>query len=80
MAKKKVYVSLDYKHDKYYKYLLESWDANPGFKFVFGDEPPDYIVPDKVHVLYKGQIIKSSGKELALEVETKGYDHIIKAL
>jgi Fe-S cluster assembly ATP-binding protein len=37
----------------------------------------DYIVPDIVHVLYKGQIIKTSGKELALEVETKGYDHII---
>lgn len=37
----------------------------------------DYIVPDIVHVLYKGQIIKTAGKELALEVETKGYDHLI---
>ncbi len=34
----------------------------------------DYIVPDFVHVLYKGQIIKSGGKELALELEEKGYD------
>src|SRR5512147_3029712 len=34
----------------------------------------DYIVPDYVHVLYKGKIIKSSGKELALELEEKGYD------
>lgn len=34
----------------------------------------DYIVPDFVHVLYKGQIVKSSGKELALELEQKGYD------
>lgn len=34
----------------------------------------DYIVPDFVHVLYKGKIIKSSGKELALELEEKGYD------
>ena len=33
----------------------------------------DYIVPDFVHVLYKGQIIKSGGKELALELEQKGY-------
>ena len=34
----------------------------------------DYIVPDFVHVLYKGRIVKSSGKELALELEEKGYD------
>ena len=33
----------------------------------------DYIVPDYVHVLAKGQIIKSGGKELALELEEKGY-------
>jgi Fe-S cluster assembly ATP-binding protein len=36
----------------------------------------DYIVPDFVHVLYKGRIVKSSGKELALELEEKGYDWI----
>jgi Fe-S cluster assembly ATP-binding protein len=34
----------------------------------------DHIVPDFVHVLYKGKIAKSSGKELALELEEKGYD------
>ncbi|MGD2034818.1 MAG: Fe-S cluster assembly ATPase SufC, partial [Bacteroidales bacterium] len=34
----------------------------------------DYIIPDHVHVLYKGTIVKSSGKELALELEEKGYD------
>ena len=34
----------------------------------------NYIVPDFVHVLYKGDIVKSSGKELALELEEKGYD------
>jgi Fe-S cluster assembly ATP-binding protein len=34
----------------------------------------DYIVPDFVHVLYKGRIIKSGTKELALELEEKGYD------
>lgn len=33
----------------------------------------DYIVPDVVHVMVKGQIIKSGGKELALELEAKGY-------
>ncbi len=36
----------------------------------------DYIVPDFVHILYKGKIVKSSGKELALELEEKGYDWI----
>ena len=34
----------------------------------------NYIVPDYVHVLYKGRIIRSGGKELALELEEKGYD------
>ena len=34
----------------------------------------DYIVPDFVHVLYKGRIVKSGGKELALVLEEKGYE------
>jgi len=34
----------------------------------------NYIVPDFVHVLYKGKIVKTGGKELALELEEKGYD------
>ena len=38
----------------------------------------DFIVPDYVHVLYQGQIIKSGGKELALELEEKGYEWLIK--
>jgi Fe-S cluster assembly ATP-binding protein len=37
----------------------------------------DYIVPDVVHILYKGRIIKTAGKELALEVEQRGYDWLI---
>lgn len=36
----------------------------------------DYIVPDVVHILYKGQIVKSGTKELALQLEEKGYDFI----
>ena len=38
----------------------------------------DYIIPDYVHVLHNGRIIKSGGKELALELEEKGYDWITK--
>ena len=37
----------------------------------------DYIVPDVIHVLYDGQIILTGGRELALEIEAKGYDWII---
>ena len=38
----------------------------------------DYIVPDYVHVLYDGRIVKSGGPELALELEDRGYDWIKK--
>jgi Fe-S cluster assembly ATP-binding protein len=36
----------------------------------------DHIIPDFVHVLYDGKIVKTGGKELALELEEKGYDWI----
>ena len=36
----------------------------------------NYIIPDFVHVLYNGRIVKSGGKELAMELEEKGYDWI----
>ncbi|HZI18432.1 MAG TPA: Fe-S cluster assembly ATPase SufC [Pyrinomonadaceae bacterium] len=39
----------------------------------------NYIVPDFVHVLYKGRIVRSGGRELALELEEKGYDWIKEA-
>ena len=40
----------------------------------------EYIVPDFVHVLFDGKIVKSGGKELAFELEEKGYDWIKKEL
>jgi Fe-S cluster assembly ATP-binding protein len=40
----------------------------------------DYIVPDFIHVLYNGRIVKTGGKELALELEEKGYDWIKKEI
>jgi Fe-S cluster assembly ATP-binding protein len=40
----------------------------------------DYIVPDFVHVLYDGRIVKTGTKELALELEERGYDWIIKGI
>jgi len=40
----------------------------------------DYIVPDFVHVMYDGRIVKSGNKDLALELEAKGYDWVKKEL
>jgi Fe-S cluster assembly ATP-binding protein len=40
----------------------------------------DYIVPDFVHVMYDGRIVKSGDKSLALELEAKGYDWVKKEL
>jgi Fe-S cluster assembly ATP-binding protein len=40
----------------------------------------DYIIPDYVHVMYDGRIVKSGDKSLALELEAKGYDWIKKEL
>jgi Fe-S cluster assembly ATP-binding protein len=38
----------------------------------------DYIVPDRVHVLAKGRVVAEGGKELAKELEAKGYADIVK--
>ena len=40
----------------------------------------DYIVPDYIHVLYKGRIVMTGGKELAREIEERGYDWIINSI
>ena len=40
----------------------------------------NYIVPDRVHVLWDGRIVRSGGKELALELEEKGYDWVKEEL
>jgi len=40
----------------------------------------EYIVPDVVHVLFEGRIVKTGGKELAVELEEKGYEWIKKEI
>jgi Fe-S cluster assembly ATP-binding protein len=40
----------------------------------------NYISPDRVHVMYRGRIVKSGGADLAVEIESSGYDGIIKEL
>jgi len=49
MAKKKVFVSFDFDNDRRYKYLLEAWDANPNFDFVFADSTPREINSENVN-------------------------------
>ena len=43
MRKKRVFVSFDYDNDRQYKFLLQAWDANPQFDFVFEDKTPGEI-------------------------------------
>ena len=40
----------------------------------------DYIIPNKVHILYNGRIVKTAGRELAIELEQRGYDWIKKEI
>jgi len=40
----------------------------------------NYITPDVVHVLFNGRIVRSGGKDLALELEARGYDWIKEAV
>ena len=58
MAKRKVFVSFDFEHDKYYKYLLEAWDANPDFEFSFADKTPDEINSYNIGVIKAGLTLK----------------------
>ena len=55
-------------------------DANATVVITHYQRLLDYIVPDFVHVLYDGKIVKSGPKELALELEEKGYDWIKEEL
>ncbi len=40
----------------------------------------DYVTPDRIHVLYKGKIVRSGDSELASELEAKGYDWITEEI
>lgn len=47
-SKKSIFVSFDYENDKHYKYLLEAWDANDDFDFVFSDKTPTEINSENI--------------------------------
>ena len=56
--KKQVFVSFDWDNDKRYKFLLEAWDANPGFEFVFSDATPNEINSDNIGRIKAGLTAK----------------------
>ena len=68
--------------------LFDNWYAKALPDFCFSVKVPqlithyqrllNYIVPDVVHVLFDGRIVRSGPRELALELEEKGYDWIVK--
>jgi hypothetical protein len=51
MAKKTVFISFDFDHDKKYKYMLEAWDANTNFDFHISDSSPSEIQSNSVSVV-----------------------------
>ena len=58
MQSKTVFVSFDYDNDRHYKYLLEAWNANPSFDFVFGDATPREIDSTDVGRIKAGLTVK----------------------
>lgn len=56
--KKKIFVSFDYENDKHYKYLLEAWNANDEFDFVFNDKTPTEINSDNIGRIKAGLTLK----------------------
>lgn len=56
-----MFVSFDYENDKHYKYLLEAWDANPEFGFVFADQTPDEIDTNNVGRIKAALTVRING-------------------
>ena len=66
MAKKKVFVSFDWDHDKHYKFLLEAWDANPEFDFNFSDQTPGEINTNNIDRIKAGLTAKINASTYTL--------------
>jgi len=77
MAKKKVFVSFDYENDRNYKYLLEAWNANPNFEFVFDDRTSTEINSENVDRVKAALTtkIKSATHTLAIIGEYANEEH-----
>ncbi len=66
MAERKVFVSFDYDNDRNYKYLLEAWDANPKFRFVFKDTTPGEINTYNIERIKAGLTAKINDSDYTL--------------
>ncbi|NQV12906.1 MAG: TIR domain-containing protein [Parcubacteria group bacterium] len=75
--KKEVFVSFDYENDKHYKYLLEAWDANDEFDFVFSDKTPTEINSENIEPIKAGltKKIKEATHTLVIVGEEANYQH-----
>jgi len=78
MRKKQVFVSFDYDNDKHYKYLLQAWDANPDFDFVFKDETPGEINTNDVGRIKAGLTRKINDATHSLFIVGKHANQIHK--
>jgi len=71
MAKKKVFVSFDWDNDRHYKFLLEAWNANPNFDFVFADKTPQEINTFNIDRIKAGITLKVNSANYTLVIVGK---------
>lgn len=65
---KKIFVSFDYENDKHYKFLLEAWDKNPDFDFVFSDHSSQEINSDDISRVKAGLTTKINSANITLVI------------
>lgn len=78
MAKKNVFVSFDWDNDKHFKFLLEAWDANPNFDFVFADKTPEEIDTDNIGRIKAGITSKVNNSSYTLVIVGKEANKVHK--
>ncbi len=71
MAKKNVFVSFDWDNDKRYKFMLDAWDANPNFAFVFSDKTPEEINSSNISRIKAGITAKVNDARYTLVIVGK---------
>jgi hypothetical protein len=71
MSRRKVFVSFDYENDRRYKFLLEAWNANPNFEFVFADRTPDEIQTSDIGCIKAGLTAKINQSTYTLVIVGK---------
>lgn len=78
MEKKNVFVSFDWDNDKHYKFLLEAWDANPNFDFVFADKTPEEINTNNIDRIKAGITSRVNSAKYTLVIVGKEANKVHK--